>query len=270
MNTDTDAGTTATTRRGLSVRGLQVGFGDRVLARQVDFEVRPAEIFCILGGSGSGKSTLLRVIMGLKTPQAGQVFYGEKNFWGGDEELRRDIMRATGALFQSGALWSSMTLVENVALILEQHTDMDETDIRDQALLKLALVGLAGFGDYYPSQISGGMRKRAGLARALALDPGILFLDEPSAGLDPVSSRMLDDLILELRETLGATFVIVSHELQSIFTIADNCIFLDAASRRVTARGKPSEMARDRNTEINALRFLTRGAGGGEREVPKA
>lgn len=251
----------------LRVRDLQAGFGGRVLMREVNFDVHAGEIFCILGGSGSGKSTLLRVLMGLKEPQAGRVFYGGENFWAGDEESRRGIMRGTGVLFQGGALWSSMTLVENVELVLQQHTDMNAEDTRAQAVLKLALAGLAGFEDYYPSEISGGMRKRAGLARALALDPRILFLDEPSAGLDPVSGRMLDDLVLELRATLKATFVIVSHELQSIFAIADNCIYLDAASRRVTARGRPTELVRDPATEGNALRFLTRGADrGAERD----
>ncbi|MDR2744559.1 MAG: ATP-binding cassette domain-containing protein [Desulfovibrio sp.] len=254
---------TASEQAILRVRGLQAGFGERVLMREVDFDVHIGEIFCILGDSGSGKSTLLRVLMGLKEPQAGQVFYGGENFWAGDEESRHGIMRGTGVLFQGGALWSSMTLAENVEFVLQQHTDMDAEDIRAQALLKLALTGLAGFEEYYPSEISGGMRKRAGLARALALDPRILFLDEPSAGLDPVSGRMLDDLVLELRATLKTTFVIVSHELQSIFAIADNCIYLDAASRRVTARGRPAELVRDSATEGNALRFLTRGGGVG-------
>jgi phospholipid/cholesterol/gamma-HCH transport system ATP-binding protein len=253
---------TAASRAFLRVRGLQAGFGGRVLMREVNFDVHAGEIFYILGDSGSGKSTLLRVLMGLKEPQAGQVLFDGKNFWADDEEIRHTIMRGAGVLFQGGALWSSMTLAENVEFVLQQHTDMNMEDIRSQALLKLALAGLAGFGDYYPSEISGGMRKRAGLARALALDPRILFLDEPSAGLDPVSGRMLDDLVLELRETLNTTFVIVSHDLQSIFAVADNCIYLDAASRRVTARGRPAELARDPATEVNALRFLTRGARG--------
>jgi len=253
---------TVTGQARLRVRGLQAGFGRRTLMRGVNFDVHAGEIFCVLGGSGSGKSTLLRVLMGIKAPQAGQVFYGKTNFWGGDEEGRRRVMQEAGVLFQGGALWSSMTLAENVGFILEQYTDMNAEDIRAQASLKLALAGLAGFEDYYPSEISGGMRKRAGLARALAMDPWILFLDEPSAGLDPVSGRMLDELILELRKTLNTTFVIVSHELQSIFAIADNCIFLDAATRLVTASGKPANLARDPATEANALRFLTRGVMG--------
>lgn len=243
----------------LRIRGLQVGYGSYVLMRQVSFDVRKGDIFFIMGGSGCGKSTLLHVLMGLKPPQAGSVFFGDVDFWGGTEAVRRDAMRHAGVLFQSGALWSSMTLAENVGLPLQQYTDLDDDEIRELASLKLALVGLAGFEDYYPSEISGGMNKRAGLARALALDPQILFLDEPSAGLDPVSSSLLDELIQELRDTLGATFVIVSHELASIFSIATNGIFLDVKTRTVTAKGDPRALARDPHTQEDALRFLTRG-----------
>ncbi|MDO5483573.1 MAG: ATP-binding cassette domain-containing protein [Desulfovibrionaceae bacterium] len=246
----------------ISVRNLQVGYDNFVLMRDVSFDVMPGDIFFIMGGSGCGKSTLLRVLMGLKAPQKGQVFYGKEDFWNNSEDGRRSIMRQAGVLFQAGALWSSMTLAENVGLPLQQYTDLPEEEICRQASLKLALAGLAGFEDYYPSEISGGMRKRAGLARALALDPQILFLDEPSAGLDPVSSRLLDDLILELRDTLGTTFVIVSHELASIFAIASNSIFLDAQSRTVKARGNPGELVRDSHTDPSALRFLTRGGHG--------
>ena len=243
----------------ISVRDLTVAFGSFVLMRNVSFDVRVGDIFMVMGGSGCGKSTLLRVLMGLKEPQQGQICYNGENFWAGTEESRSRIMRNTGVLFQGGALWSSMTLAENVGLPLQQYTDLTDEEIRDQASLKLALAGLAGFEDYYPSEISGGMRKRAGLARALALDPQILFLDEPSAGLDPVSSRLLDDLILELRDSLGTTFVIVSHELPSIFTIARNGIFLDAQSRTVTASGNPSELVKDPATDQSAMLFLTRG-----------
>lgn len=247
----------------ISVRDLTVAFGSFVLMRNVSFDVRVGDIFMVMGGSGCGKSTLLRVLMGLKEPQQGQICYNGENFWAGTEESRSRIMRNTGVLFQGGALWSSMTLAENVGLPLQQYTDLTDEEIREQASLKLALAGLAGFEDYYPSEISGGMRKRAGLARALALDPQILFLDEPSAGLDPVSSRLLDDLILELRDSLGTTFVIVSHELPSIFTIARNGIFLDAQSRTVTASGNPSEMVKNPATDQSAMLFLTRG---GKRE----
>ena len=243
----------------IRVRDLTVAFGSFVLMRNVSFDVRVGDIFMVMGGSGCGKSTLLRVLMGLKEPQQGQICYNGENFWQGTEESRSRIMRNTGVLFQGGALWSSMTLAENVGLPLQQYTDLTDEEIREQASLKLALAGLAGFEDYYPSEISGGMRKRAGLARALALDPQILFLDEPSAGLDPVSSRLLDDLILELRDSLGTTFVIVSHELPSIFTIARNSIFLDAQSRTVTASGNPSELVKDPNTDQSAKLFLTRG-----------
>lgn len=243
----------------LRIRDLQVGYGSYVLMRHVTFDVRRGDIFFIMGGSGCGKSTLLHVLMGLKPPQAGSVFFGDVDFWGGTEAVRRGAMRRAGVLFQSGALWSSMTLAENVGLPLQQYTDLDDGEIRELAALKLALVGLAGFEDYYPSEISGGMSKRAGLARALALDPQILFLDEPSAGLDPVSSCLLDELIQELRDTLGATFVIVSHELASIFSIATNGIFLDVKTRTVTAKGDPRVLAHDPHTQKDALLFLTRG-----------
>lgn len=245
----------------LTVDGLRVGYGDFVLMREVSFRVAVGDIFFIMGGSGCGKSTLLHVLMGLKSPQAGSVFFGDACFWGPGSSPagRRQEMRRAGALFQSGALWSSMTLAENVALPLQQYTRLENDEIRDLASLKLALVGLAGFEDYYPSEISGGMTKRAGLARALALDPDILFLDEPSAGLDPVSSSLLDELIQELRDSLNATFVIVSHELASIFNIGTNGIFLDVNTRTVTAEGDPSRLAHDPGTNRDALLFLTRG-----------
>lgn len=245
----------------LSADNLQVGYGSYVLMHDVNFNVNKGDIFFIMGGSGCGKSTLLHVLMGLKSPQKGEVFFDTVNFWGGSAEQRRECMRHTGVLFQSGALWSSMTLSENVGLPLQQYTDLHDDEIADLASLKLALVGLAGFEDYYPSEISGGMCKRAGLARALALDPQILFLDEPSAGLDPVSSNLLDELIRELRDSLGATFVIVSHELASIFNIGTNSIFLDVNTRTVTARGNPLELAENPDTQKDAFMFLTRGSG---------
>ena len=243
----------------ISVRNLQIGYGSFVLMRDVSFQVRKGDIFFIMGGSGCGKSTLLHVLMGLKAPQEGQVFFGETNFWGSSGDERRKLMRGAGVLFQSGALWSSMTLAENVALPLQQYTDLSDAEIGELASLKLSLVGLAGFESYYPSEISGGMTKRAGLARALALDPDILFLDEPSAGLDPVSSNLLDELIQELRDSLGATFVIVSHELASIFNIGTNSIFIDVKTRTVTAEGNPEVLAHSKSTNEDALMFLTRG-----------
>ncbi|MBD5607908.1 MAG: ATP-binding cassette domain-containing protein [Desulfovibrio sp.] len=243
----------------LTIEGLQVGYGSFVLMRDVTFQVNKGDIFFIMGSSGCGKSTLLHVLMGLKAPQAGKVYFGSVDFWGGTEKTREECMRGAGVLFQSGALWSSMTLAENIALPLKLYTDLQMSEIRELASLKLALVGLAGFEDYYPSEISGGMMKRAGIARALALDPKILFLDEPSAGLDPVSSSLLDELIQELRDSLGATFVIVSHELASIFNIGTNSVFLDANTRSVIAEGNPSELRDNPNTAKEALLFLTRG-----------
>ncbi|MBR3665131.1 MAG: ATP-binding cassette domain-containing protein [Desulfovibrio sp.] len=246
----------------ISVRDLTVGYGSFILMKSISFEVKAGEICFITGGSGCGKSTLLKVLMGLKSPKMGQVLYGDEDFWKADANARQAIKRNTGVLFQSGALWSSMTLAENVALPLQQYTDLSQEQIAELASLKLALTGLAGFEDYYPSEISGGMRKRAGLARALALDPAILFLDEPSAGLDPVSSRHLDDLILELRDTLKATFMIVSHELDSIFAIADKIIYLDNQTRTIQAQGDPRRLKEDPETALCALDFLTRGAAG--------
>lgn len=243
----------------ITARDLAVGYGSFVLMKDVSFEVRRGDIFFIMGGSGCGKSTLLRVLMGLKEPMSGEVGFLGRPFWPGTPEDRTVARRKSGVLFQGGALWSSMTLAENVSLPLEQYTRLSPEAIRSQAELKLALTGLAGFEEYYPSEISGGMRKRAGLARALALDPDVLFLDEPSAGLDPVSSKRLDDLIVELRNALGTTFVIVSHELASIFSIATDCVFLDADTRRVTATGNPRDLARDPDTDPAARLFLTRG-----------
>lgn len=243
----------------ITVNDLTVSYGDFVLMRDISFTVNTGDIFIIMGGSGCGKSTLLRVLMGLKAPATGQVHYGDTDFWNGSEAERQLTMRRAGVLFQGGALWSSMTLAENVSLPLQQYTTLCPSDVREQAALKLALAGLAGFEDYYPSEISGGMRKRAGLARALALDPDILFLDEPSAGLDPLSARLLDDLILELRHTMQKTFVVVTHELASIFAIGNNSIFLDAQTRTIPAKGNPSELLRDPDTNPTVRLFLTRG-----------
>ena len=243
----------------IEVRDLTLAYGDFVLMRDINFTVRRSDVFIIMGGSGCGKSTLLRVLMGLKSPARGSVVYGKVDFWNSSEIERQAVMRQAGVLFQGGALWSSMTLAENVSLPLQQYTDLSPSDIRHHAALKLALAGLAGFEDYYPSEISGGMRKRAGLARALALDPKILFLDEPSAGLDPVSSRLLDDLILELRDTLGTTFVVVTHELASLLAIGDNAVYLDAGTRTMGALGKPAELLHNPSTNPAVLRFLTRG-----------
>lgn len=235
-----------------------MAYGDFVLMRDLDFTVNRGDVFIIMGGSGCGKSTLMKIMVGLKSPAKGQVFYGDVNFWESELEERDRLMRQMGILYQSGALWSSMTLAENIALPLEQYTDLSHGQIRELASYKLSLVGLAGFEDFYPSEISGGMRKRAGLARAMALDPDILFFDEPSAGLDPISAHLLDELILELRESLGATVVVVTHELASIFAIGNNSVFLDADTRTMTAGGDPKKL-RDESTDPKVRSFLTRG-----------
>ncbi|MBK8175198.1 MAG: ATP-binding cassette domain-containing protein [Rhodospirillales bacterium] len=235
-----------------------MAFGSRILQKDLTFHVNRGDIFVIMGGSGCGKSTLLRHLIGLKSPAAGTICYAGESLWDAPPDQQRRILRRCGVLFQNGALWSSMTLAENVALPLREYTRLPENTIRELAALKLALVGLAGFEDYYPSEISGGMQKRAGLARAIALDPEILFFDEPSAGLDPISSRLLDDLIIELRDSMGATIVIVSHELASIFTIANNSVFLDAESKTMIGSGDPKLLlAQTRNSTVK--RFLTRG-----------
>jgi phospholipid/cholesterol/gamma-HCH transport system ATP-binding protein len=242
----------------ITVEHLDMSYGDFVIMRDLNFTIRRGDIFIVMGGSGCGKSTLLRVLVGLKEPARGRVLYQEGSLWESDEDKRDAILRNTGILYQRGALFSSMTLAENIALPLQQYTTLPAGEIRELASLKLALVGLAGFEDFYPSEISGGMIKRAGLARAMALDPDILFFDEPSAGLDPVSARLLDDLILELRDSLHATFVVVTHELASIFSIGNNSVFLDVETRTMTASGNPKELLRD-TTDANLRHFLTRG-----------
>lgn len=242
------------------VKDLDMGYGDFVLMRDLHFTVNVGDVFIIMGGSGCGKSTLLKILVGLKNPSRGRVFYGDTDFWGADPAVRENLQRRFGILYQSGALWSSMTLAENISLPLEQYTDLKPNQIREVVSLKLALVGLAGFEDFYPSEISGGMKKRAGLARAMAMDPDILFFDEPSAGLDPVSSRLLDDLILELRESLKTTIVVVTHELASIFAIGNNSIYLDAETRTMSASGDPKRL-RDESPNPNVHKFLTRGEG---------
>jgi len=247
----------------IRVQGLTMAFGSFVLMHDLTFAVARGEVFVIMGGSGSGKSTLLRHMIGLLEPAAGEIFYGTQSFTRAGEEERARMLRRFGVLYQSGALFSSMTLLENVSLPLGEYTDLGAEEIREVAALKLALVGLRGFEGYYPSQISGGMQKRAGLARAIALDPEVLFFDEPSAGLDPISSRRLDELILELRDSLGATVVVVTHELASIFTIADDGVLLDAESRTLIASGSP-RMLREQSQDPRVRAFLTRGEEGSD------
>jgi len=242
----------------ITVTDLTMGYGDFVLMRDLNFTINRRDVFIIMGGSGCGKSTMMTILIGLKSPLKGQVFYGDVNFWESDPEARDRIIRRAGVMYQSGALWSSMTLAENVALPLETYTDLNPRQIREVVKMKLALVGLAGFEEFYPSEISGGMQKRAGIARAMAMDPEVLFFDEPSAGLDPVSARRLDELILQLQESLGTTMVVVTHELASIFTIANNSVFLDVSKRTMTATGDPKKLLAE--TKDPTLRqFLTRG-----------
>lgn len=246
----------------ITVQNLTMAYGNFLIQRDLDFVINRGDIFIIMGGSGCGKSTLLRHMIGLKTPAQGDVLYEGQSFWHTDPVHRERIMRRFGVLFQSGALWSSMTLAENVALPLEEYTDLRPKQVGEIVSLKLALVGLAGFEEYYPNEVSGGMQKRAGLARAMALDPDILFFDEPSAGLDPISSKRLDDLILELRDSLGATVVVVTHELASIFAIATNSVFLDAETKTMLAVGPPKTLLKESPNPI-IRQFLTRGDGKG-------
>ena len=242
----------------ITVRDLTMAYGTFVLMRDMSFTINHGDVFIVMGGSGSGKSTLLRHLIGLNEPARGDIFYQEQNFTRADPAQRQQILRRIGVTFQSGALWSAMTLAENIGLLLEEYTELSPAEIGEVASLKLALVGLKGFEDYYPSQISGGMQKRAGLARAMALDPRILFFDEPSAGLDPISSRLLDELILDLRDSLGTTIVVVTHELASIFAIGTNSIFLDGETRTITASGPPKDLlAHSQDPKVQ--RFLTRG-----------
>jgi len=243
----------------IAVADLTMAYGSFVIQHDLSFTIERGEIFVIMGGSGCGKSTLLNHMVGLRAPAKGDVLYDGQSFWRADDEERDRLRRRVGVSYQAGALWSSMTLAENVALPLETFTELSPTQIREIVALKLALVGLAGFEAFYPSEISGGMLKRAGVARAMALDPDILFFDEPSAGLDPISSRRLDDLILELRASLGATMVVVTHELPSIFAIADKAVFLDAEMRTMIALGDPRKL-RDESPEEKVRAFLKRGA----------
>ena len=232
-------------------------YGERVIMRDINFSVARGEVFVLMGGSGSGKSTLLKHLIGLKRPATGSILFDGETFDIHDNAARKRVLRRIGVLFQNGALWSGLTLAENVALPLHEFTELDAPTIADVVSLKLALVGLRGFEDFYPSALSGGMRKRAALARALALDPDVLFFDEPSSGLDPISASRLDDLILELKASFGTTIVVVTHDLDSIFRIADRALVLDIETKTVTAIGPPSEL-RDHSPTAEVHRFLTR------------
>jgi phospholipid/cholesterol/gamma-HCH transport system ATP-binding protein len=243
----------------IQVRDVDMGYGDSVLLHDISFDVMPGDIFIIMGGSGSGKSTLLRALIGLKKPMKGTVMHNGVNFWEQEPAERENIMKAFGVLYQGGALWSSLTLFENLALPLEQYTDLSRDEVLEIVQLKLALVGLSGFEELYPSELSGGMRKRAGLARSFALDPDMLFLDEPTSGLDPVNAHLFDNLVREIRDSLGSTVVIVTHELASIFAIGTNSIFIDGETGRVTAQGDPNMLLKE-SPDFKVRNFLTRGA----------
>jgi len=226
----------------ISVRGLTMGFGERVVIRNLDFTVHRGEVFVVMGASGCGKTTLLRHLLGLQEPAAGDVRYGDESFTNAPPHVRERILRRVGVLFQGSALWTSMTLAENVALPLEQFTSLPASSIRAVVRLKLSLVGLREFEDYYPWELSGGMQKRAGLARAISLDPEILLIDEPSASLDPPTARRLDALILQLRDALGTTAVVVTHDVATILGIGTRALFLDGEAQRAIAEGSPSEL----------------------------
>jgi phospholipid/cholesterol/gamma-HCH transport system ATP-binding protein len=242
----------------ITVTGMTLAYGSFVVMHDLSFTVDEGAIFFVMGGSGSGKSTVMRALLGLHAPSAGAIFYNGDDFLHQDEAERELTLRRFGVLYQTSGLFTSMTVAENVGLPLGELSDLSPAEIREVAALKLALVGLSGFEDFYPEQLSGGMQKRAGLARAMALDPEILFLDEPSAGLDPISSRRLDELIVQLRDSLGATFVIVSHELSSILGIGDASIFLDTAMRTISAAGPPRTLLAHPPHE-RIREFLTRG-----------
>ena len=250
----------------IKAEGLTMRYGDYTVMKSLDFTIKRGEVKVIMGGSGCGKSTLLKHLIGLERAAEGRIKYGDVVF---DPDVKSGdkIRRDFGVLFQSGALWSSMSVAENVALPIEEYTSLKPEEIQEVVEFKLSLVGLGGFGHRYPSELSGGMRKRAGLARAIALDPKILFFDEPSAGLDPLSSRRLDDLILEIRDALGATVVVVTHELASIFAIADKTLFLDAESKTILCDANPHEILKDDQANEKVRHFLMRGEASDSSEV---
>jgi phospholipid/cholesterol/gamma-HCH transport system ATP-binding protein len=241
----------------LAMQGVTLAFGPKVIQHDLSFDIRRGSIFAVMGGSGCGKSTVLKSLIGLLRPTAGRILIESEDYWAGTETRRTAIGRRFGVLFQSGALWSALTVGENVALPLQMFTKLDAASIDRLVRLKLSLVGLEQAIDQLPAELSGGMRKRAGLARALALDPDVLFFDEPSAGLDPITSSRLDDLIINLRDGLGATIVIVSHELPSLFAIADDGVFLDAQTKTAIAHGSPAAL-RDTCPDPQVEAFMRR------------
>jgi phospholipid/cholesterol/gamma-HCH transport system ATP-binding protein len=248
---------TANAASAIEVKGLACAYQEHKVLEHVSFEVKEAEIFFIVGGTGVGKTTLLRNLVGLERPVHGEVRFKGRSFTGAEPAERQEMLKTFGMSFQGGALWTSLTLSENVSLPLEEYTHLLDDEIERIAAFRLSQVGLAGFEDYYPSEISGGMKKRAGLARALALDPTIVFFDEPSAGLDPVTARNLDRLILDIRDTFGTTIVIVSHDVDSIVGIADRLIMLDRDKRGILAEGAPAALIAG-PSDPKVLEFLTR------------
>jgi len=242
----------------IHIDNLTMAYGANLIQTDLNFDIYRGDVFVIMGGSGCGKSTMLKHMIGLFEPAKGDITYDGKSFFQAELEEQFEMRRGWGITYQTGGLFSAMTLAENTALPLQQYTSLSEAEIADIVAYKLALVGLGGYQEYYPSEISGGMQKRAGLARAIALDPEILFFDEPSAGLDPISSQLLDDLILEMQESLGATVVIVTHELASIFSIASNSVFLDADTKTMIDYGDP-KMLVEHSEHEKVRRFLARG-----------
>jgi len=241
----------------IRVQGLTMAYGDFVVMNDLNFSVRTGEIKVLMGASGCGKSTLLKHMVGLEVAREGDIYYDDRRLEPGSRSVEQ-VRQRFGVLFQSGALWSSLSLAQNVALPLEAYTSLRADEIQEIVNFKLSLVGLSGLGHRYPAELSGGMQKRAGLARAIALDPEILVFDEPSAGLDPLSSSRLDELILQLRDALGATIVVVTHELASIFKIADSALFLDVKTKRSICDGNPNDLLKSQETPSIVRDFLLR------------
>jgi phospholipid/cholesterol/gamma-HCH transport system ATP-binding protein len=242
----------------IACKNVTLAYGDAVVQQRLNFTVNHGDVFIVMGGSGCGKSTVLRGLVGLLPPTEGEVYYNGEPFWHAPQRQHELMKRGFGVMYQQGALWSSLTLAENVSFPLEEYTRLSARQIRQIVSFKLALVGLSGFEKHYPHEISGGMRKRVAVARAMALDPDILFFDEPSAGLDPISSRRLDELVLELNQKLGTTMVVVTHELESIFAVGNNSVFLDAETHTQIATGDPRAL-KEQSEHRKIREFLNRG-----------